>query len=445
MGRKESDGSGDEFDKATYVPEEFARPPASAPTHVWVIANRDGVIWRMCSICGYRVRDAPDTQVSLACPWPPAAPQPVCETCQDTHLMWMHNSSGDLEQVMCTRCPTPCEGCRSRGPGQAGGPYCATTPCACACHPFNAEAIRQSIDEAALKPAQYSRAMEALRARPVDPAIYAHAERCVRASDPVKYPVISCSCDGGTKARRARVREEREERAHPLREKDEARDAQLAEAVFGRKLLRVIYPQTPTGPIPEATWLLALAQLEVLAADARAKPKSMPAPIRSMTSTDAIIANLRSAFGALFARAPGPSESMRAHPAISGSNDGLVGVTMWPAEAKGFVAVVQELIHLAARVEPVPATPPAPPEPPAAPPGPPPIVLGISDRALHQTLANVLDSSHMKDRELSELRGRIGDLEALAHELVEIADDASSALPPNAQDRWDELVAKVRG
>jgi hypothetical protein len=55
--------------------------------------------------------------------------RPVCETCNDTHRM-----EAGFMTVMCTHCPTPCDSCRSRGPGQAGGPYCATTPCGCHCH-----------------------------------------------------------------------------------------------------------------------------------------------------------------------------------------------------------------------------------------------------------------------------------------------------------------------
>lgn len=54
---------------------------------------------------------------------------PVCSTCLDTHRMTL-----SAREILCTHCPTPCENCRTRGPGQAGGPYCATTPCACACH-----------------------------------------------------------------------------------------------------------------------------------------------------------------------------------------------------------------------------------------------------------------------------------------------------------------------
>lgn len=58
-----------------------------------------------------------------------AHPDVVCMTCRDTHTMML----GDRD-VMCTRCPTPCERCRSRTPGAGPGPYCATTPCACGCH-----------------------------------------------------------------------------------------------------------------------------------------------------------------------------------------------------------------------------------------------------------------------------------------------------------------------
>jgi hypothetical protein len=49
----------------------------------------------------------------------------VCSTCNDTHLMPL----GD-DEVMCTRCPRPCQKCRVGG----NGAYCSTTPCACDCH-----------------------------------------------------------------------------------------------------------------------------------------------------------------------------------------------------------------------------------------------------------------------------------------------------------------------
>ena len=50
---------------------------------------------------------------------------PVCKTCNDTHTMML-----DERQVMCTRCPTPCQKCRQGGMG----PYCENTPCSCECH-----------------------------------------------------------------------------------------------------------------------------------------------------------------------------------------------------------------------------------------------------------------------------------------------------------------------
>lgn len=49
---------------------------------------------------------------------------PVCSTCRDTHVMAL----GD-RTVPCTRCPVPCEDCRS-----CGSAYCKVTQCACACH-----------------------------------------------------------------------------------------------------------------------------------------------------------------------------------------------------------------------------------------------------------------------------------------------------------------------
>lgn len=56
-----------------------------------------------------------------------AAAKPVCDTCKDTH--WMPFGE-DRHDVMCTRCPTPCQECRAGG----NGPYCEKTPCGCACH-----------------------------------------------------------------------------------------------------------------------------------------------------------------------------------------------------------------------------------------------------------------------------------------------------------------------
>jgi len=50
----------------------------------------------------------------------------TCSTCADTHRMQI----GDRE-VMCTRCPTPCQSCRS---ANGRGSYCEAAPCACKCH-----------------------------------------------------------------------------------------------------------------------------------------------------------------------------------------------------------------------------------------------------------------------------------------------------------------------
>ena len=48
--------------------------------------------------------------------------EPVCATCNDSRRM----SLGERE-VLCTRCPRPCENCRSGG-------YCRVPRCACKCH-----------------------------------------------------------------------------------------------------------------------------------------------------------------------------------------------------------------------------------------------------------------------------------------------------------------------
>lgn len=55
----------------------------------------------------------------------PAPAAPVCSTCNGMHFMSLRE-----RQVPCTACPTPCGKCRGGGVG----PYCETTPCACACH-----------------------------------------------------------------------------------------------------------------------------------------------------------------------------------------------------------------------------------------------------------------------------------------------------------------------
>lgn len=55
---------------------------------------------------------------------------PVCAACNDTHVYWSATAEREL---MCTRCPRPCEVCR-RGADGIPGAYCNQTPCSCACH-----------------------------------------------------------------------------------------------------------------------------------------------------------------------------------------------------------------------------------------------------------------------------------------------------------------------
>ncbi len=59
---------------------------------------------------------------------------PICTTCNDSHVMTLSRGGRAEQVVACTRCPVPCEACRQRTPGQGAGAFCATTPCACACH-----------------------------------------------------------------------------------------------------------------------------------------------------------------------------------------------------------------------------------------------------------------------------------------------------------------------
>lgn len=54
---------------------------------------------------------------------------PICEGCNDTHRM---DFGEDHAQVMCTRCPSPCDECRTGAGGRSA--YCDKTPCDCACH-----------------------------------------------------------------------------------------------------------------------------------------------------------------------------------------------------------------------------------------------------------------------------------------------------------------------
>lgn len=66
----------------------------------------------------------------------------VCETCSDTHSMTLHRN-GEVREVMCTRCPHPCEECRE-------GPYCRVTPCSCACHAKKGPLVKTSPTKLAL-------------------------------------------------------------------------------------------------------------------------------------------------------------------------------------------------------------------------------------------------------------------------------------------------------
>lgn len=47
---------------------------------------------------------------------------PICSRCKDTHRVYY-----DKREIMCTRCPLPCEQCKL-------GVYCDVTPCLCTCH-----------------------------------------------------------------------------------------------------------------------------------------------------------------------------------------------------------------------------------------------------------------------------------------------------------------------
>lgn len=49
----------------------------------------------------------------------------ICDVCNDTH-----RNPGPTGSLLCVYCPVPCQRCRQGG----RGPYCETTPCACACH-----------------------------------------------------------------------------------------------------------------------------------------------------------------------------------------------------------------------------------------------------------------------------------------------------------------------
>ena len=51
----------------------------------------------------------------------------TCTNCNDTHMVEL---DGEGRQVMCTRCPVPCDYCRKNGRGA----YCTEVKCSCACH-----------------------------------------------------------------------------------------------------------------------------------------------------------------------------------------------------------------------------------------------------------------------------------------------------------------------
>jgi hypothetical protein len=73
---------------------------------------------------GRSCRHDPECRIWARCERRGEGPErPVCKTCGDTHTMRL----GEDREVPCTRCPVPCERCRS-------GAYCATAPCACECH-----------------------------------------------------------------------------------------------------------------------------------------------------------------------------------------------------------------------------------------------------------------------------------------------------------------------
>lgn len=70
--------------------------------------------------------------------------KPVCEVCNDTHVMHHH---GLERRVPCTRCPRPCRKCAA---DEGRGAYCATTPCSCGCHePADEAGSQEDVEEQA--------------------------------------------------------------------------------------------------------------------------------------------------------------------------------------------------------------------------------------------------------------------------------------------------------
>ncbi len=100
------------------VDRECGKPAISATTI-------DGV--PVCRTCAEQMAD----EGFMPADWRDNVPKPVCDTCNDTHEMWLGTEQrGDHRKVMCTHCPTPCQKCRQGG----NGPYCTNTPCDCPCH-----------------------------------------------------------------------------------------------------------------------------------------------------------------------------------------------------------------------------------------------------------------------------------------------------------------------
>lgn len=56
--------------------------------------------------------------------------KPVCERCNDTHLIDTDEGGPFPGKSYCGQCPIPCQKCRV----SAVGAYCAETPCDCDCH-----------------------------------------------------------------------------------------------------------------------------------------------------------------------------------------------------------------------------------------------------------------------------------------------------------------------
>jgi len=62
---------------------------------------------------------------------------PVCSTCNDTHMVLFRRDGEADRNRMCTQCPVPCRKCAGDG---GTGAYCAKTPCPCECHARHSQA-----------------------------------------------------------------------------------------------------------------------------------------------------------------------------------------------------------------------------------------------------------------------------------------------------------------